>query len=77
MTTTRAQTPAMTPRSWLMSTMAVPKSRLSSRRSSRIWAWMVTSSAVVGSSAMSSTGSFDMPMASTTRWRIPPENWCG
>ena len=40
-----------------MSTIAVPKSRLSSRRSSRIWAWMVTSSAVVGSSAMSSTGS--------------------
>ena len=36
--------------------MAVPKSALSSRSRSRICAWMVTSSAVVGSSAISSDG---------------------
>ena len=46
-------------------------------RVSRIWAWMVTSSAVVGSSAMITSGSLAMAMAMTARWRIPPENSCG
>ena len=45
--------------------------------SSRIWAWVVTSSAVVGSSAMSRSGSLTSAMAIITRWRMPPENWCG
>ena len=44
---------------------------------SRIWAWIVTSRAVVGSSAMSSFGSHESAMAIIARWRIPPENWCG
>ena len=44
---------------------------------SRIWAWMVTSSAVVGSSAISSSGSQASAMAIITRCRMPPENWCG
>ena len=39
--------------------------------SSTIWAWMVTSSAVVGSSAMSSLGSQARAMAIMTRWRMP------
>ena len=38
---------------------------------------MVTSSAVVGSSAMSSLGRQASAMAIMTRWRIPPESWCG
>ena len=38
---------------------------------------MVTSSAVVGSSAISSAGSLENAMASITRCRMPPENWCG
>ena len=38
---------------------------------------MVTSSAVVGSSAMSSFGSHASAIAIITRCRIPPENWCG
>ena len=38
---------------------------------------MVTSSAVVGSSAMSSFGSHASAIAIITRWRMPPENWCG
>src|SRR5690554_4952859 len=38
---------------------------------------MVTSSAVVGSSAISSAGSHKSAMAIITRWRMPPENWCG
>ena len=44
---------------------------------SRICAWMVTSSAVVGSSAMSSLGSHESAMAIITRCRMPPESWCG
>jgi hypothetical protein len=38
---------------------------------------MVTSSAVVGSSAIISSGSHDNAMAIITRWRMPPENSCG
>ena len=45
--------------------------------SSRIWAWMVTSRAVVGSSAMSSLGWQMRPMAIMTRWRMPPESSWG
>jgi hypothetical protein len=44
---------------------------------SRIWAWMVTSRAVVGSSAMSSWGSQLRAMAIITRWLMPPESWWG
>ena len=44
---------------------------------SRICAWMVTSSAVVGSSASSSSGSAMSAMAMTTRCFMPPENWYG
>jgi oligopeptide transport system ATP-binding protein len=52
---------------------------LSRRRLTRsaIWAWIVTSSAVVGSSAIRSCGLQLRPMAIMTRWRIPPENWWG
>ena len=53
---------------------------LRSRRvfiSSRIWAWIVTSSAVVGSSAMSSSGLVERAIAIMTRWRMPPDSWCG
>ena len=44
---------------------------------SRIWAWMVTSRAVVGSSAMSSLGSQASAMAIITRWRRPPDSSWG
>jgi hypothetical protein len=37
----------------------------------------VTSRAVVGSSQTSSSGSLASAIASTTRWRWPPESWCG
>ena len=45
-----------------------------SRIRSRIWAWMVTSSAVVGSSAMSSSGSQASAIAIITRWAMPPRH---
>ena len=38
---------------------------------------MVTSSAVVGSSAIRSSGFVDSAIAIMTRWRIPPESSCG
>ena len=45
--------------------------------SSSTCAWIVTSRAVVGSSAMRSFGLQASAMAIITRWRMPPENWCG
>ena len=42
-----------------------------------IWAWTVTSSAVVGSSAISTAGSSAIAIAIMMRCRMPPENWCG
>jgi hypothetical protein len=38
---------------------------------------MVTSSAVVGSSAISSLGLHAIAMAIMTRWFMPPDIWCG
>ena len=38
---------------------------------------MVTSSAVVGSSAISTLGLQASAMAIMARWRMPPESWCG
>ncbi|CAM5262016.1 hypothetical protein SHIRM173S_10446 [Streptomyces hirsutus] len=67
----------MTPRSWVMKMMAEPNSCWSSLSRSRICAWTVTSRAVVGSSAISRSGSQISAMAIMARWRIPPENWCG
>ncbi len=40
-------------------------------------AWTVTSSAVVGSSAISSRGLQASAIAIAIRCRMPPENWCG
>ena len=59
-----------------MSTMAAPVS-LRACIVSRICAWTVTSRAVVGSSAMITSGSLAMAMAITARCRMPPENSCG
>ena len=77
MTITRSAISATTPRSWVTSTIEEPNSLAQPRSSSRICACTVTSSAVVGSSAMSSAGLQDSAMAITARWRMPPESWCG
>ena len=45
--------------------------------SARIWAWMVVSSAVVGSSARIRSGSLIVARAIITRWRWPPDSSCG
>jgi peptide/nickel transport system ATP-binding protein len=66
-----------TARSWVIQTSAVPSSAQRSCTSARICAWMVTSSAVVGSSATSRDGPCSRAIAMATRWRMPPENWWG
>ena len=48
-----------------------------SRSRSRTCAWIVTSSAVVGSSAISSSGSQASAIAIITRCFMPPESWNG
>ena len=74
MTTTRSAISATTPRLCVMNRTAMPISRRSLSSSARICAWIVTSSAVVGSSAISSTGSQASAIAIITRWRMPPDS---
>ena len=77
MTMTRLAYRATTPRLWVMRIIAVPSSFERPCISSRICAWMVMSSAVVGSSAMMSFGLQLTAMAIITRWRMPPLIWWG
>ncbi len=60
-----------------MTSIPIPVSARMERMRSRICACTVTSSAVVGSSAMSSSGSRHSAIAIMKRCRMPPENWCG
>ena len=60
-----------------MNSIDMPSRVCVSFSSLRICACTVTSSAVVGSSAISRSGSFASAMAIITRWRWPPESWCG
>ena len=76
-TATSSVRPATTPRSWVISTSAICRRRCSRASRSRICACTVTSSAVVGSSAIRSRGSQESAMAIATRCRMPPERWCG
>ena len=76
-TTTSSAISATTPRSCVIMMIALPNSSCSFSISARIWAWVVTSSAVVGSSAISRSGLLISAIAIIARWRMPPENWCG
>ena len=76
-TLTRSHMPATTPRSCVIMISAAFSSATSSRSRLRICAWIVTSSAVVGSSAIRSFGLQASAIAIIARWRMPPENWCG
>ena len=67
MTTTSSATSAMTPRSWVTKIIAMSSSRWRVWSRSMICAWVVTSRAVVGSSAISSLGEHDSAMAIITR----------
>jgi len=77
MTATRSATPATAPKSCVINTIAMAVSRFSSAKSARICAWMVTSSAVVGSSAINNSGPHASAIAIITLWRMPPESSCG
>ena len=72
-----SQLPATTAKSWLIKRSAVPNSARSRRKSARIPASTVTSSAVVGSSAINSPGPAISAIAISTRWRSPPDSSCG
>ena len=77
MTATSSTISATTPRSCVISRIAIPSRSRSSFISSRICACTVTSSAVVGSSAIRSFGLQLSAIAIITRWRMPPDSWCG
>mmetsp|Transcript_228 Transcript_228/g.688 ORF Transcript_228/g.688 Transcript_228/m.688 type:complete len:82 (-) Transcript_228:920-1165(-) len=77
MTTILSAISATTARSWVIIIRPMPSSAASWRSRSRICAWVVTSSAVVGSSAMSNLGPQAMAMAMTTRCLCPPDRACG
>jgi hypothetical protein len=65
---------ATMPRSWVMNRIDIPISAWRSFISFRIWAWTVTSRAVVGSSAIRRAGPQISAMAIIARWRRPPES---
>ena len=52
-------------------------SSISSFISVRTWAWIVMSSALVGSSAISKVGFSLRAIAIMIRWRMPPDSSCG
>ena len=68
---------ATTPRSCVISSTAMPRCACSRFRRSSTCAWIVTSSAVVGSSAINSSGSPASAMAIIARCFIPPDIWNG
>ena len=57
--------------------MDIPVSFLSEESRLSIWAWIVVSRAVVGSSAMSRAGRQAMAIAIITLCFMPPDNSCG
>mmetsp|Transcript_21848 Transcript_21848/g.30883 ORF Transcript_21848/g.30883 Transcript_21848/m.30883 type:complete len:84 (+) Transcript_21848:99-350(+) len=73
-TTTCSAILATTPRSWVTRIIAMPVSCWRSFINPRTCACVVTSSAVVGSSAISRSGLATMAIAIIARWRIPPES---
>ena len=73
-TTTSSATLATTPRSWVIISSAMPSSAWRSLISFRIWAWMVTSSAVVGSSAISRPAGRSAPWRSSRAGASRPES---
>ena len=76
-TAIRSAIPAITPKSCEISASARPRVSLRSSSRRRMPAWVVTSSAVVGSSTIRSSGSPANARAIITRWRMPPESCQG
>ncbi len=76
-TAMRSATWATMPRLWVISRRESFRSRRRRFNRSMNPASTITSRAVVGSSATRMSGSMTSPRASMTRWRMPPESWCG
>src|SRR5437762_3239372 len=72
-TTTSSHISATTPRLCVMRTTAMASRAWRLRSRSRIWAWVVTSRAVVGSSAMRIRGPQESAVAVIARWRGPAD----
>ncbi len=64
-------------RSCVISSRLMPSEDCSSLSRSRMRFWIVTSSALVGSSATRSFGCGSTASPMSTRCSIPPESWCG
>ena len=64
-------------RSCVISSRLMPSEDCSSVSRSRMRFWIVTSSALVGSSATRSFGCGSTASPMSTRCSIPPESWCG
>ena len=77
MTPMRSEIISTTARSWEMNRYVRLYCSWTSRSRFSTWAWMDTSSAETGSSAMMSLGFTDRARAMPMRWRWPPENSCG
>ncbi len=76
-TATSSHISAMTPRLWVIIMMAMRNRSWRDFIRSRIWAWTVTSKAVVGSSAISREGLHERAIAIIARWPWPPESRWG
>src|SRR5437773_12555768 len=72
-TATLSASREMTLMSWLMSIVAILYSDFSSASRPTILDWIVASSPVVGSSAMSRDGSDESAIAIMARWHMPPD----
>ena len=68
---------ACTAMSWVTNSIDEPSSRWTSRIIASTPFCTITSSAVVGSSAMMNSGRQTVASAIVTRWRMPPESSCG
>ena len=73
-TANRSQKLDATPRSCVINMTAMLRSSTIRFKRSITLAWVVTSKAVVGSSAIKSLGLVDIAIATITLCRIPPEN---
>ena len=62
---------------WVTSSTDSPSVSTTSRSWRMNSAWLVTSRALVGSSASSSVALLDSAMATATRWHMPPLSWWG
>ncbi len=73
----RSASSSSSDRSWVMNRIAKPSCARSWATSVRISRCTTTSSAVVGSSMITTSGSTASDIAIITRWRIPPDSSCG